>query len=90
MHCINLFSWDLLQQQVVQKWLTFEIFVDFSFVAVFCVFLWTTVVEHEPDDDELDIVSGGIQLTIGSMPEQEFYGSSSWRSCFIFDKNDKK
>ena len=44
-----------------------------------CIDLNATVVEHEPDDYELDIVSGGIQSTIGSVSEQEFYGSSSWR-----------
>ena len=44
-----------------------------------CIDLSATVVVNEPDDYELDIVSGGIQLTIGSMSEEEFYGSSSWR-----------
>ena len=44
-----------------------------------CIDLSATVVVNEPDDYELDIVSGGIQLTIGSMSG----------GLFIFDKNDK-
>ena len=34
-----------------------------------CIDLSATVVENETDDYDLDIVSGGIQSTIGSVSE---------------------